>query len=82
MEIKKKKKNKVSCGFKLREIMKEKKILGLNDVVEPPRCYRDKGVETTGRSSTVALNGVVFLSLHRTCFSSLFFMLGLGALGD
>ena len=62
--------------------MKGKKKLGLNDVTEPPRCYQDKGSETVGRSSAVALNSVVFLFLHQTCFSFLFFLPSLGAIGD
>ena len=56
MDVKKEKE--FLCGFKLREIIKEKKIPGagfLNGAAEPPRHCRDKGGETVEGSSAVAL---------------------------
>ena len=48
---------------KEKEKEKEEEIPRLNNVAEPPRSRRDKGGETAGRSSAVALNGVDSLSL-------------------
>ena len=81
MEIKKKKNLGNLCGFKLGEITKgKKKIPGLNDAVEPPRCHWDKGDKAARRSSAMALNGVDSLSLLDLF---LFFLLfaGFGSFG-